>query len=306
MRLFIIGNGFDLAHNLPTKYWDFRIYLERNYPDFLEAFEQHYQIYNGDSDDLKKELLWNDFETNLANINEDVIIEQATSIDMGLESGDVGIEDTLRSYFRSEYQYIDKLAVYLKQWIRSIKIRDVHPITSVISKSADDCFITFNYTSVLETTYQIEPSNVLHIHGSLHKYDDDPILGHGNRKRIEDIKAKRNHAQIRCDEKEISICSVIGEYYNTTFKNVNDYMHKLNSLYKHGVEEIIVIGHSIAGVDLPYFKRIDEYTRRSAVWKIYYFDDNKKDEMRKALESQGISPKRILLIDSTKFYDLKT
>ena len=32
-RLFIIGNGFDRAHNLPTSYWDFRKYILTRYPD---------------------------------------------------------------------------------------------------------------------------------------------------------------------------------------------------------------------------------------------------------------------------------
>ena len=104
MRLFIIGNGFDRAHNLPTSYWDFRTYLETYHPDFLQAFEQHYYIVPNDSEAFKRNLLWNDFETNLANIDEEIIIEDALGLEMGLESGDVGIEDTLRHYFRSEYQ----------------------------------------------------------------------------------------------------------------------------------------------------------------------------------------------------------
>lgn len=59
--------------------------------------------------------MWNELETNLANIDEDVIIEDETSIEMNLESGDVGIEDTLYDYFSEEYQYIKKLAIYLKE-----------------------------------------------------------------------------------------------------------------------------------------------------------------------------------------------
>lgn len=55
-------------------------------------------IYPNMSDDAKKKLLWNELETNLANIDEDIIIENATSIEMDLESGDVGIEDTLYDY----------------------------------------------------------------------------------------------------------------------------------------------------------------------------------------------------------------
>ena len=305
MKLFIIGNGFDLAHDLPTKYWDFRKYLMCLHPDFVDAFERHYYICPGDSDEYKRNLLWNVFETNLANIDEDVIIENAIAINMGLESGDYGIEETLRIYFRDEYQYIDKLARYLKQWVRTIKIRDICPITSQISPNNSDFFITFNYTSVLENVYKIDPNKVLHIHGSLHDYNDDPILGHGNRKRIEDVKAKRNHAQIWQNEKEVSICTVIGDYYNTTFKNVNNYMHKLNTLYKYRPEEIIVIGHSVAGIDLPYFKQIDQLTNRKAIWKIYFYDETEKENMQKVLEEQQISTKRIRMIDCAEFYDLK-
>lgn len=304
MRLFIIGNGFDRAHNLPTSYWDFRTYLETHYPDFLQSFEQHYYIVPNDSEEFKRNLLWNDFETNLANIDEDVIIEDALGLNMGLESGDIGIEDTLRHYFRSEYQYINKLADYLKQWVNTIQLGATLPITSQIRKNSNDIFITFNYTSVLEDIYQIPLGQVLHIHGSLCENDDNPILGHGNRNRIEDIKAKRNDAVIWFDEKKISICKVIEEYYNTTFKNIADYMHKLNFLYKYRPQEIIVIGHSVAGIDLPYYKKIDDLTNRKALWKVYYFDKTKKDSMQQALIEQGISHKRIKMVDCTKFYDL--
>lgn len=102
MKLYIIGNGFDLAHGLPTAYWNFREYLEKVDCGFLSAFEEHYFIYPNMSEKAKKDLLWNELETNLANIDEDVIIEDATSIEMNLESGEVGIEDTLYDYFSEE------------------------------------------------------------------------------------------------------------------------------------------------------------------------------------------------------------
>ena len=125
MKLFIIGNGFDRGHNLKTGYWDFRTFLEKCYPDFLYSFEINYNIYPGYSDQEKQQLLWNEFESNLANIDEDVIIENAVSIDMGLESGDIGIEDTLYTYFSEEFRYIKQLPYYLKLWIQSIRIRDL-------------------------------------------------------------------------------------------------------------------------------------------------------------------------------------
>ena len=45
MKLYIIGNGFDLAHELPTSYWDFRSFLKLAPPAFLEAIEEHYDLY---------------------------------------------------------------------------------------------------------------------------------------------------------------------------------------------------------------------------------------------------------------------
>lgn len=101
MQLFIVGNGFDRGHGLPTTYWNFRTYLENMYPEFLSSFEDHYDIYPRMDEKEKREILWNELETNLANIDEDTIIDQAASIEMDLESGDVGIEDTLYYYFFS-------------------------------------------------------------------------------------------------------------------------------------------------------------------------------------------------------------
>jgi hypothetical protein len=83
-------------------------------------------------------------------------------------------------------------------------------------------------------------------------------------------------------------------------------MHKLNSLFRYEVEEIVVIGHSVAGIDLPYFKRIDQYTGQKAIWRVYYFTEDEKVDMQKALVEQGISKNRLRMRDSTKFYDLKT
>lgn len=304
MKLYIIGNGFDRAHHLPTKYWDFRTYLAQHYPDFLSLFEENYDVYQGMTDTQKGTLLWNELEANLANIREDIIIEDATHIEMGLESGDVGIEGTLRDYFEEQFDYIKKLEIYLKQWVRTIRIRDLNRFTSEIDHSKNDIFITFNYTAVLETTYQIDEENVIHIHGSLRGNADDPILGHGNSNRIEDIKGRRNHAIINADEKESSICYVLQDYYQTTYKNVSNYMYKLNGLVTKKIDEIVVLGHSLAGVDLPYFRQIDVITNKKNKWTVYYFDEDKKQQMVEALKTQGISEERIEMCHCRDFYDL--
>lgn len=303
MKVFIIGNGFDKGHGLKTGYLDFRTYLENLYRDFLYAFEEHYYIYPRADEDAKKKLLWNELESNLANIDEDVIIEQAVSIDMDLESGDVGIEDTLYYYFTDEYKYIRLLEKYLKQWVRTMRIRDINRPTTLITDVADATFITFNYTSVLETVYKIGEGKIIHIHGSLRERDGAPILGHGNKLKIKNIKEKRQIAEKEFNEKEISICKVVEDYYLQTHKDIIKYMHKLSILKNKDINEIIVIGHSLAGVDMPYFTNIDLFTNKKANWIVYYYSASESQKMFNNLVSCGVDKERIEMLQSYKFYD---
>lgn len=302
MKLFIIGNGFDIGHGLPTQYWDFRTYLENVYPDFLYAFEEHYYIYPRMADAEKAKLLWNELETNLANIDEDVIIENGVSVDMDLEGGDIGIEDTLYQYFSDEYRYIERLAKYLKQWVRTIRIRDTKKKSSLITNDA--VYITFNYTAVLENVYGIAPSKITHIHGSLRQYDIEPVLGHGNQERIERILEKREEAERLFDEKWSSICRVVEDYYKRTFKDVSRYSIRLPRLDAKTIDEICVIGHSLAGVDRTYFNRIDNMTSGRLKWKVYYYREEEKERLKNNLMDAGVDSERIELVPSSEFYDL--
>lgn len=305
MKLFIIGNGFDIGHGLPTGYWDFRTYLNLVRPEFLQSFEEHYDIYPGMSAEAKKKTLWSRFESNLANIDEDTIIDIGTSIELDLESGDVGIEDTLYSYFTDEYQYIEKLAGYLKQWVRSIRIRDCLPRTSFIDKSNRDLFLTFNYTSVLENVYGIAPGNIIHIHGSLRDYTLDPVLGHGNKERLQKTRDRIAEAEKVFDEKECSICRVVNDYYDRTLKDTSKYSVYLSLIAEKDISDIIVIGHSLDGIDMPYFTLIDSYTGKKRMWTVYCYDMEEAPAKRQSLIDAGVDSDRIVTISANDYYDLK-
>ena len=304
MKLFIIGNGFDKGHGLNTSYWDFRTYLKNMYPEFLYAFESHYYIYPANYEEAQKNLLWNELEKNLANIDEDVIIDDALQMDIALESGDVGIEDTLYEYFTEEYKYIERLAKYLKQWVRTIRIRDVKPKTSLINNFQEALYITFNYTAVLERVYGISEGRIIHIHGSLRDHECDPVLGHGNIERIEQIDERLEEAGRMYDEKEISICKVIRDYYESTYKDVNRYVYKLSRVSNKNIDEIYVIGHSVAEVDLPYFRYIENCTHRQSNWIVYFFNKEEKDRTYKNLMDSGIQKCRIQMKEASEFYNL--
>lgn len=53
-RLYIIGNGFDIAHGIPCRYSDFRRYCKEEMPEMYEKLNRYYD--GGDK-------LWSDFES---------------------------------------------------------------------------------------------------------------------------------------------------------------------------------------------------------------------------------------------------
>lgn len=128
MKLFIIGNGFVRGHDLPTTYWDFRTFLEDDHWQFLMSFEESYSIYPVDTSDpyyrvnkhkkSRRDLLWYELETNLANIDLDRIIDDAVNMDLGLEN-EYDVIDTLDHHHTSQYQYIEQLASHLDEWVKN-------------------------------------------------------------------------------------------------------------------------------------------------------------------------------------------
>ncbi|MBE6863264.1 MAG: hypothetical protein E7495_01635 [Ruminococcus flavefaciens] len=229
------------------------------------------------------------------------IDDQVSFIVLVISEKAASIDHTLYNYFSEEYTHIHKLPTFLKQWVRTIRIRDAQKRTSLITN--DSIYLTFNYTAVLENVYGIEPSRITHIHGSLRDYDIDPVIGHGNLVRIQKIHDQKQKAQNLFDEKWESICSVIEEYYRNTLKDVNKYSYTLHNLAGKNIDEIFVIGHSLAGVDMPYFKEIDSITENKLSWTVYYYNPDEQKKFTESLMSIGIDENRIHLIPSTEFYN---
>ena len=174
----------------------------------------------------------------------------------------------------------------------------------MIHKSDKDLYINFNYTATLENVYGISDASVIHIHGSLRGYTDNPVLGHGNIARIDAIEEKQKSAEEHYNEKEINICREVKDYYRTTFKDTNRYMYKLQRIANENILEIIVAGHSITGIDVPYFSNIDILSGKNVNWTIVWFDSSKKDMIRQSVIDAGIDGDRIQLKPANEFYDL--
>ncbi|WP_195970936.1 bacteriophage abortive infection AbiH family protein [Clostridium thermobutyricum] len=303
MELFVIGNGFDLGHNLETTYSDFRDYLENTNEVFLMELEQMYGFSNDSDKKLVKEYLWKDFENNLSSIEETNIIEAGETIDLGLEIEDMGIEDTLSSHWENQYGFIKELNEFVMSWIGEIDI-NIPKKTKLINKCKDDMFITFNYTLVLEKVYGIDTSKILHIHGSIEEDDLDPVIGHGNKQKVIENRQIAYEAREQFYEKKCSIYNAIANYYERTLKNVESFIGINNYFFRElkNINTISIIGHSLGDVDIPYFKEIKNYVNKNTIWKFYCYDENNSEYYKKKLMSIGIDSNNIIIKKSCDFF----
>ena len=180
MRLIICGNGFDIHHNLKTRYEDYRQYLLKNEENVLERMSRlKYFDYGLDSIKNKESIFWTDVERNLSydfwNCVEDLInnkLDEAhkKASKMSLEdilddkTEELPIDLNLHGSGATSLQNFSGLSLY--RWFRSIDLSSVIK-DEKLHLNDEDFFITFNYTSTLEKVYSIPCDHILYIHGKL-------------------------------------------------------------------------------------------------------------------------------------------
>ena len=209
MKVYILGNGFDLAHGLKTSYWDFRMYLERVDLDYLIELEEIFGCYPESNADLVKECLWKEFEYQLGELDVDGKIDDGKDFQLGLEIEDIGVEDTLDDYWEQQYGFISRLNDYLKEWVQQIDITRAEIHRFKLKPARCDTFLTFNYTLLLEERYRTPPEQILHIHGSINEEDIDPVIGHGRDDIEHKLRLMADEASEEFDEKKTSICNAM-------------------------------------------------------------------------------------------------
>lgn len=317
--LYIIGNGFDIAHGLDTSYWNFREYLDDIYPEFLEAFEWLYGIGRIDFSDPRvsdktrerwektvNHELWSEFEDKMGQPNIIEMMDASTSMlnDMNLDGGLTGIEDTMDSYWEDQYGYVKKFEKYVKEWIESVDTSDVIPKRKALIESTD-YFLNFNYTDLLENVYKID--NVLHIHGGVSSVTDiEPIMGHCNYKDIKDHQKSAEEADEMFAEGEASIHRAVVNYLESIYKDTEWIigLHQIFWKKLSNVDKVVTIGWSAGSVDLPYLRKIRESVSKNTKWYIYCYDDKAYKALRKAMCDEGIEGKyEVNYISTSEFWD---
>lgn len=294
-NLFIIGNGFDIAHGLKTNYYDFRNFLVDEYkicPD--EWTSLAYELYknNNDISQLNDKLIvnfiinsldrpwdncykWSDFEKDLSYLSyrclNDYLYWQNTIHNN--RRNDKHYDEfylTNESYSNSIISSVTKLKIFFEEWISRIECSPVNvnnKFQKIINPS-DDLFLSFNYTHILERIYSCK--TVCHIHGDS---QGTILVGHGETKQW---------SQWNISTKIDRSCPGIGENISKLWeimkKNTELAINKASwffDLFKM-VNDIYSIGFSYSDVDLNYIQRICEILYSStSFWNIESFPGKK-------------------------------
>ena len=258
-HLYIIGNGFDLYHGLPTSYGHFRDYVIEHDNELTELIDKYY---------LPKKLdFWNDFEENLGNFDDDLLREYCQNY---LENYGC---DNWRDAFHHDYQYeldriIDRITMGVREcfcnWLLQISFDGLEKKSIPIERNA--YYLTFNYTCTLEKIYDIPTQNILHIHGTFKCHDNDRIVyGHGGHP----YKVEKNIDDPRIAEGE----EIIKDYFEKTKKPVKQIIHKYYKFFYKmitDVTNVTIVGQSMNEIDYPYFKRIGNSIKGRIDWTFYY------------------------------------
>ena len=317
-ELFIIGNGFDLAHGLPTSYLDFHDWLDIKTPDFERDLSD---TYGGE--------LWSNLEEQLAYPDVQHIeneICQSYENSFGSLTEDDGTltynaEETIESvlpYQSFRCDLLDKV----KRWAQCIDADELCSVKKAVDLPADSLYFTFNYTMTLERVYHIPESRICHIHGMV-EGADPVVLGHATVSLPLDQPEATNYNEIDEELKakgepydaeritEISnarrmrnqAAATVDKLIRSTVKDSEscwaDAEQFVNILKKERPGMIKVIGHSYADVDQLYFDMINQMVPGER-WMAYWYKPEEKIQAEKIFDSCGIT--NYILLNSNQFW----
>jgi hypothetical protein len=231
MKLYIIGNGFDIAHDIKCKYCHFGDFLADNYPDYYESIMGGY---------CRSNALWKDFENELPSC--------ATHIEeFGSQMGNEMREELdydpmddmgIGRWLDDQYRFLNELPKYLRLWVESIDTKK--EVVYQIDK--DSVFLTFNYTDTLERVYDIEPDNIKHIHGYVKNKKEELVIGHCNQKAISYALEKKKEAETNFVDFAVLTFDRVSKYCEVTLKRTSRIIDENTDFFESlsNVDEVII------------------------------------------------------------------
>lgn len=301
MKLFIIGNGFDLHFGLPTT-------VDR-YIEILTDFKLHngenvIEVYSNYGVD------WNQFEEGFSHLNVNELFQEycfpvdyTSDYEHDRTSGIFQMEDFVSELSSARIEALKLLIYEAEEEI----LESEQNYLNQKSTFDNNIVISFNYTSTVETFFQPSNFEIFHIHGYYNTNQDNLVFGCKDilkekmvrtnedlyeeyKKDFEEIEKSNVSEEDKgwaAAELENSISDQSDDYYVDAQKNAvntfylglkKDFQDKelkrfLNQYVQQGIEEVVVLGHSMGEVDREYMEIINSLVQPKR-WIVSTYDNN--------------------------------
>lgn len=287
MKLYIIGNGFDLAHNLKTSYANYREYILNNlntndkWNIILEFYPDNYEF-------------WSDIEYNVCNINYKLYLKLKNTFGFGL----------LDELHRRIHKSFDNFILHVES--------DVLTKKPIFIFEDNSLFLTFNYTTLLEDVYKIQKDKIVYVHNDisgpafeiLYNLENKApcIIGHSPI--YGDYAIPKNKDLLR-DKEYLEYIKATTKKSDEIILNKDIAGFLLKS--KNKIDEIVYYGFSFSIADKAYIKTIDMILPDKPIKIFYKLKDGESEEqcissLKKKVSLTGINLSRAFFVncDDTK------
>lgn len=303
-KLFIIGNGFDIAHNIKTTYTDFKTYLVNTYPEYsrypmtmdsqifwdemrLDTAREYYvrflidtinKVESNDSLTVNKDnIQWNDYESSLGKLDLSEYLYDSLHPKYKIKPDEMNQQ----ALFVLKNNMLSFYTTFFNEWIKQISLNNIQPFenfSNLIEK--DSVFLTFNYTVTLEEIYEVK--KVTHIHGK--QNDEEVIIGH-------DEKFNK-----RLYKKYPYIYDELVTLYETLRKDTTKVLNRNQDFFiklsNNNITSIYNYGFSFSKPDRPYINKIIELVNTEAItWYLNEFDKDKNKAFMDIIRQAGFKGK---------------
>lgn len=300
--LYIIGNGFDKHHRMPTAFTEFYDWMQDNH--YFDALSQIDEIYGVASYEW-----WKDFENSLGEMDMcEFALRQTRENYPDFGSDDFREADRYRAEYQAELditQMVKAMKSRFTEWINTMQAPDSTKKLPISKK--DVYFITFNYTPTLETLYAVPHDQILHIHGSVFE-KGEYIIGHGKsyeklQQELESQEPSPAPDATPEEEQEFYESNYDPIYEDTkeaVLKNIADLRKPVDSLIERNrstfdrlrqVERICIYGLSFSDIDLKYIAELIRIHNAASniQWEISYFSEADKAKILKFMNDYNIA-----------------
>lgn len=295
--LYIIGNGFDKYHKINSSYDDWYNYVKKrknsvtylslNIEEFFETyFKSKPQI-----DEKKNECLWSDFEFFLGTFDSKLFYEDNDETSEWYFEQDIppsgGFDGSMNDLITHAYEWQNKIRGLFFDWIKDVSETEIEQRNMHFEKNA--LFLSFNYTPTLEKFYNIP--KVFHIHGYIgDDNEENLVFGHGAEVSEGEIPERDESGESNrtpdFDAKAASH-SLFYQFQKPVKDIINRNQNFFDSLKCVG--KVVVLGHSLNEIDMPYIGKIKDSILDNSSWAIVCYSNDDKQRAEEVMEKIGVA-----------------